>query len=1074
MEALLAHLLLRLSVPLDDPLAPEVILVQNPGMARWLSQRMALEQGIAANVEFPLPATFIWQVQQAWLGGESQTGAFDRQTLHWRLMGLLPDALTQAELSPLARYLSAEGGRELRQYQLCGRLAALFDQYLVYRPEMLLAWEQGKRLGLGDDESWQAWLWRALVASTQGEHRAQRLVRFLDRCSQPPSGPIPKRVSLFGLSALAPVQLQVLSALSVHVEVCLYLLNPCQGYWADIEDERGQARRRARWRLSGQTDHLSALMDVGNPLLASMGQTGQMLVDQLLTLDAESDDCFVEVPAENLLTTLQRDILHLHEGRLPLAERPIWKPGQDVSLQIHACHSRLREVQVLHDQLRRCFDEMPGLEPRELVVMAPEMADYAPYVEAVFGAARGERHIPWSLADQSLADLPLLQAVDRLLRLPDARFEASWLMGLLEVPALGRRFGIDDKGLEQIRLWVDETAIRWGLDGQMRADLDLPPSDANTWDAGLQRLLLGYALPQGTGLYQGRLVYDDIEGSEAELLGQLAQCLSLLDRWRRTLTKPVTPAQWQSRINQLLGDFFQPDLEEQGALQSLRELLADWCQCCKQLDYAAALSLDLVRALLTEGLSDSASTGRFLAGGVTFCNMVPMRSIPFRVICLLGMNDGDYPRQDRPPSFDLLPQQPMLGDRSRRWDDRYLFLEALLSARERLYISYIGNSIRDNSRRLPSVLVTELLDALAQRYRLPDAGDFAEGFVVRHPLQPFSRRYFDGSDPRLFSYDRTWLDAAEAVNQPGSTPFFDQTLKAETSGPDRLDLSQWLRFLSNPSGWFLRQIQGIDLSEAGTMLCDEEPFALDTLGRYQLGSDLLASLLADEDLNQQRQWALASGELPQGHAGLLQYQAILADLPDLAARIRQRLTADPQRLELDIQLGDSHLNGWLSGVVANGLVRYRVADLKAKDRLRLWLQHLLMPLALPEGSEPQAAQHIARDRTLVLQSVDKPQALLQDFIDAWRQGQCRPLPLFPGPSLAYAEQWLMSDDRELALQAAEKNWAKDWDGGASAEVALAYRGLDPLRDTDFAEWAERLFCPLVAHSETLTAAKDLV
>ncbi|MBF0255925.1 MAG: exodeoxyribonuclease V subunit gamma, partial [Gammaproteobacteria bacterium] len=719
MERLVQALLERLQRPLRDPLASEIILVQNPGMARWLSQQLALAGGIAANLEFPLPASFAWRMQQVWLGQDLDLGTYDKQSLRWQLMAILPALLPQPQFLGLRQYLDV-ADEEIRRYQLCGRIADLFDQYLVYRPQMLLDWQQGS-LPSQADAAWQALLWRALVARTPGEHRAALYQRFLQQASAAPAELIreklPERVSVFGLSALAPVYLKVLEVLAEHAEVCLYLLNPCAEYWADIQDDKGQARRRARWRRQGQQDQ-SALLDVGNPLLASMGQVGQALLDQLLEAGAAEAQLFAEPAGANLLQQLQGDILQLQDRSSGLlAERSLIDPA-DRSVQIHACHSPMREVQVLHDQLRACFDELDDLEPRQLVVMAPDIASYAPWIEAVFGNASGERHIPWSIADLPPLDAPLLRGLEQLLRLPESRFEASAVLSLLELPALAARFGIDGAGLERIRRWVQETAIRWGKDGQMRAELGLPATQANSWEAGLQQLFFGYALaPQGQ-LYEGVLAYADIEGAEAEWLGNLAELLRQLDHWRRELARPLPAQAWVERINRLLAAFFRPNPDEAELLQRVRNALVDLAQRCQQSGFDQPLSLHLIRAELNQALASSQGAQRFMVGGVTFCNMVPMRSIPFRVICLLGMNDGQFPRRDDPLGFDLMAQLPLASDRSRRLDDRYLFLEALLSARERLYISYVGNSQRDNSPRNPSVLVSELIDYLQRGWRL--------------------------------------------------------------------------------------------------------------------------------------------------------------------------------------------------------------------------------------------------------------------------------------------------------------------------------------------------------------------
>jgi len=1067
MERLLDHLLEQLSTPLGSPLGRETIVVQNPGMARWLSQQLALRSGVAANLEFPLPASFTWNIYQAWLGEMPAESGFDRESLHWCIMGLLPGLLEQPAFAALQRYLEGDSG-ELRRYQLSGRIADLFDQYLVYRPQMVLAWENSAIETGTQDEPWQAALWRAIVAQTQGEHRAALFDRFQRMVARgdAPRGPLPERVSLFGLSTLAPLHLHALQALSQQTEVHLYLFNPCREYWADITDEKGLARRRARWRQSGKTD-ISALLDVGNPLLASMGQVGQGFIDQLLELEVIETELF-EMPAEtSLLGRLQQDILELADRRsADLVERTPLEQ-MDESIQLHACHSPLREVQVLHDRLRQMFDRLSGLEPRQVVVMAPNIATYAPYVQAVFGAAEGARHIPWSVADLSAEESsPLLQTLSSLLDLSSFRFAASQVVSLLEVPALARRFAIDDEGVERIRRWVRESGIRWGADAQMRGELGLPAESANSWDAGLERLFHGYALPPDAGLAQGVLPYPDIEGSDALDLGRLAALLERLRQWQARLSQPCDAPAWALRINALLADFFLPDSEEEALLQGVRHAMDSLTERCLASGFDEAIPIGVLRCELEQALAESLPGRRFLVGGVIFCNMVPMRSIPFRVVCLLGMNDSDYPRREVAPGFDLMAAAPRPGDRSRRLDDRYLFLEALLSARDCLYLSYVGRSVRDNSASPPSVVVSELMDYLEQSFRLETDAELLSQLLIEHPLQPFNRGYFDASDSRLFSYDAGWLAAADSRAQAVEKPFIDTQLPEPETAARQLELQDLVRFLINPSAWFLQHRLGVALAEEEAILEDTEPFDLNGLPAYLLRAEMLQQALQGEEPGELLPLAAARGELPHGEAGTAVFSRLSEEIRQIAERVRRRAEEVLEPQEVDLQLDGFHLTGWLEGVTPAGLLSYRPGKLKAKDRLRLWVNHLaLCALRQQTAAEAPLSLHVAEDQTLILHSVEAPGQLLADLLQAWWQGQCAPLPFFAAASLSFAE----SGD----LQRAIKVWEKDHDSGApNWAVSTAFRGMQPLAEEAFSGLATRLGGPLLAASESIKAARD--
>jgi exodeoxyribonuclease V gamma subunit len=1063
LERLLDELATVTAAPPADPFAPEPVVVQNPGMARWLAQCLAERQGIAANLDFPLPASFFWSVLEAWFPDLPAEAPLDRESLLWRVMAVLPGLLDQPAFREPAGYLAGEPA-EQKLLQLCRRVADLFDQYLVYRPDRVLAWEAG------EEDHWQAALWRAVAADARGDHRAARLEDFGVAALSPPARPLPERVSLFGLTALPPAYLEMLSGVAAHTEVHLFLLNPSREYWADLVSERSRARRQARALREGTTD-TSGLLDVGNPLLASLGHAGQEFLDLLLERDGEHHEHFVEPEGEGLLVRLQRDLLELRDGRSPDPGGRETVSAGDASIRVHVCHGRMREVQVLHDALLAMFDAIPGLTPRDVVVMAPDIDAYAPLVDAVFGAAEDHHQIPWSVSDRRVsAGQPALAAFLQLLALGRSRLAASEVLALIEVPAVQRRFGLTAAGLARIRGWVADSGIRWGLDGAMREALELPGEEANTWAFGLRRLFLGYALPPGEALWQGHAPCPDVEGGEAVWLGVLQELVGRLAHWRGELARPRPAAHWQASLNGLLADFLAPDEDEEPAVQALRDALDRLASGAAAAGLDRDLGIETVAAWLTDALAQTSPVSRFLTGRVTFCNMVPMRSLPFRVVCLIGLNDTDFPRDQRPAGFDLIAREPRRGDRSRRRDDRYLFLEALLSARDRLHLSYVGRDARDNGERVPSVLVSELLDYLERAYRPKGADSIRPLLRVEHPLQPFSPRCFDPGEPRLLSYAGHWLAAAQVETAAGEAPFADRLLDPPEGDDGVVELRDLMEWLVNPARWFLTRRLGLKLPQEAEVPEDVECFDLEALAGYGLRQSLLIGAVAEEGLDDLLPLLRAGGALPHGAVGELVLRETAESAEALAARVRPRLAAGGEAEELDLALGPLRVRGWLPPPGRDGPLRFRPAKLKAKDRLRAWVLHLGACALHPE--EAVETVHVAQDKTLVLGSVADPGPLLADLLGAYARGQREPLPFFPETSLALAAE---------AGEPTGKVWAA-WEGernpGAEsrdAAVAIAWRGRHPLQEADLAEvaaTAERIWGPCLAASTLIDAKKD--
>jgi len=1061
LEVLLAELARVISAPLGDPFRTETIVLQNQGMARWVSQQLARHKGISAHLQFPLPATFLGQVLGAWLPDAPDATLFEKGTLLWRVHKLLPHLLERPAFASLERYL-ADDGAGVKLFQLAQRVADLFDQYLVFRPGLVLGWEQGR------DEHWQAVLWRALCADGGHAHRARLLVELESAMGQggPGAGVLPERVSLFGLSALPPVYVQVIGALARHVPVHIFLLDPCRKYWSDRVDERGQARRRARAQRAGLPDP-TGLLDLGNPLLASLGHAGQVFLDQMLELGGVDHDRFVTPSGDSLLQRVQLDLLKLEDPREAAEPRVV--ALDDQSIQLHSTHGPLREIQVLHDQLLHLFEQIDGLEPRDIIVMAPDIDRYAPYVEAVLGAAEPPMRIPWSVADRRItAEQPVLEAFRLLLALPRSRFEASELLSLLEVAAVRRRFGLDDEGLERIRTWVRESGVRWGEDEAMRADLGLPREPINTWAFGLDRLFLGYALPPDPDAdpYAGVLPYVDVEGGEVTYLGALQAFIEVAGSWRKRLCGRRTLAGWRAATGELLAEFFELDDEEEALVQRVRDGLDELVDQAGTARFDRSVSLDVLRALLQGLLENTSGAQRFLTGRVTFCNMVPMRSIPFRIICLIGMNGTDFPRSQRPLSFDLMAQSPRRGDRSRRRDDRYLFLEALLSARDVLYLSWTGNDQRDNSVKVPSVVVDELLDYLRRGYRRADGTDLLEHLLVRHPLQPFSRTYFDGSDGRLLSYARTWLNAARAESDQQIPAFVSSELEPPDQDSRTLGIEELIRFLRNPARYFLTRRLGTRLPEEAEIPEDSEPFDADNLVRYRLRQSLLQGLLRGRDRESIRARLQGEGGLPHGAPGELLLDEQLTEAKPFVRRLEGRLSKTLEPIEVDLPLAGFRLQGRLDKLLPTGFLDYRFGDLKAKDRLRAWVLHLVLNHLAPRDIEP-VSTYVAKDQTLTLIPVEDPGALLEGLLDLRWQGLRRPVAFFPESALAWVEQGYGN--------AFEQAWSGRYNPvpeRADVAVRIAFRGRDPIGE-EFQQMAACILRPMLDHSKTVKAEEDL-
>ena len=1062
---------LRTPAPGQPLLAPDVILIPQAAMRRWLQATLARRHGIAANLEFLTPGEFVARALDANLG--KTDGDLDAGSLHWRLYAALTDPAVVAKpaMAQLAAYMA--GDDALKPWALAGELSRVFEKYQAWRRDWLLRWEAGA----GTDDP-QAILWRAVAAGRN--HRVRRIQEYLTRFGDGgalPSG-LPARLFAFGTLNVSPDVLRVMATQARVGTLHFYLPTPTREYWGDLQSLG--ARLRAGADPFG--DEASE-----NPLLRDWGAAGKDFMALLGSYEVVHPSGEIAAYADPETATgtsraeggLHNSLLHrmqadlLHRRATPSGARRDGVDADDPSLQAHACHTRLRELQVLHDRLRALLEDPrfnPPLQPREIAVLAPDIDPYAPYLDAVFsgpvrdGGASGHT-IPYALADASpLAGEPLAGVFLRLLALPVARFGLEEMLDLLASPPLAEAAGLDAADFERLHGWLHAAGARWGLDAAHRARLGAPPDEAYTWQFALDRLLLGHASGSDDAIEgAGHVVapWADLEGGALDALDALVRLLRVLARHQRLFGEALPPSQWRERLLALLSALLPKPpatADAQRALERLRTLIDDFAKQAAHAGFEAPVPIEVVRAHFTAQLTEADTRAPLLTGGVSFARMVPMRLLPFRVICLLGMNDGDFPRRDPAAGLNRLTaelgtDQRRFGDRSTRDDDRYLFLQLFCAAQDVFYVSWLGADPRDGSVREPSALVDELLAAAGAYHAQPEQA--ARELALRHPLQPFSPAAFGADDARHFSYRGHWQAASERLS--GARDTLPPWMKASHVLTEPVDAEQALsidalrRFLLAPAEQFLRQRLGLRLPEIDAAGEDIEPLQAPARGlqRHALQRAVFDALLADTEIEAMQPLLRARGLLPSGFLGRRALQQVVGDVEAYAHGFAHwRGDAAVQSLPLEIDLDGLRLHGRLADAWPQGIARLQFGKPSGRTTIRNGLDWLLATAAgvdLPfvefheaegGGVGPHLREPITRDTAM---------NALRALLALRAEGLRRPLPFAPYSGWALFDA--TATDR--GVQDAAKKWRgheRGWAERDSDALRLALRGRDPFGD----------------------------
>ncbi len=1023
----------------------EVIIVQNPGMQHWLNLAIATERGISMNIDYALPSQFLWKLIRT-LAGEDKVleqSPYSREVLTWRIYALLAtESVTSDEdFLPATRYWQDENSAALKRYQLSVQLADLFEQYLIFRPTWLDNWQQGGIEALASDFNqqlpaevkWQAKLWQLLIKQqpyNPVELITEAIANIAQKIAESPNV-LPKRLSFFAINTMPPIWLEFINALSEHIEVNFFHLNPCFAYWGDIISEKQAFKKLSHWSAGVDDEHLF----VGNPLLANLGQQGREFLALLQGYSTVNVELFVaasSAPVNDkdepnkpcILHQLQNDILNLDDAT-SIEHKQEHKQEQDKtaliddSITISSCHSAMREVQALHDYLlhqfnashqeyanQECVDQKRAnqksgahLTPKDVLVMCPKIEQYAPYVNAVF--TRGWQNLgdevpplPCSIADRSAKDSdPLIAAFSDLLALPDSRFQVTHLLAFIRQSAIANKFAIASEDIAKISVWLEHASIHWGLNLAHKQEILGDKANNNfTWQQGLSRLLRGFAFSDSDAIYQEQLLLANVEGGGALLLGKLMLLIEQLQQFTLQVTQARTPKAWQSflllqleqlfaRSNSLSTAGYNSSNDKNNnksndidnALVIIENAIASFVEYCQQADLDEKIELSIITDFLNNHFSQGDASKQFMVGQVTFCSMLPMRSIPFKIIAVLGLNDGEFPRQRQPLGFDLMSQaKTRLGDRSRRGDDRYLFLEAIISARQALYLSYQGRNIKNNNEKQPSLVLKELMDYLNQGYGWQFDDKSKVNNIRQMAMQPFSAANYYRNDESASSskpsFDGNWLklaqdetftqhDASEqlVIEHGDLSAAANETITTATAIAiaTKIAASQLIRFFQHPSKVFAQQALNLYLDNNEASLDDVEPFTANALTSYLLRQDLLNANLKTNNaplVEQVLHKAQLSGQFPDLPSMDENYNAWQSDSEQFAEEIISQGADNPELIPCQIVIklaanksvqltAEVPVKRTNDGVL---IVFYRSSTAKAKDLFSLYLHHLIV------------------------------------------------------------------------------------------------------------------------------------
>ncbi|WDP85870.1 MAG: exodeoxyribonuclease V subunit gamma [Desulfobacter sp.] len=1102
MENLVQALLTMISEVPDTPLAPEYIGIQSRGMKQWLTTAIAQRFGICANVRFLFPRQILEQVLEHTIDNTQELSesrinkaktVLNPEIMTWSIMDIFVSSSLEAcpgfEASGLTRYIMDDPTGK-KKLGLSRKIAKVFDDYQVYRPDLLAQWEGEKPLdpvsdSVKDHAVWQAWLWKQL--SQRAMSLPDRVDALLTRARAGllQRDHLPERFSLFGVSSMPPRFLEAFAALAEILDIHLFLLTPCSQFFFDLRSSRQKKEMDLFSDTDGKEDQegLIPFTDDGNPLLAALGRSGREFHGILENFDYHEPwgDFFTD-PLDHeedrfgldsgglpsMLSVVQSDILNLvHRGEKDHPPRAAVSFA-DRSVSIHACHSPMRESQVLKDLILEAFNTHPELCPHDVIVMMPDIEAYAPFLEAAFSPSP---KIPFAVSDRRRrSESSTLEAFLKIFKLKDSRLEKFRVMDLLQSPVIAEKFNLTVADQEQMDKGLTAAGVIWGKDEAHRIQVTGKSYPENTWAFGMRRLALGFAMPGGESELAGEVLpLDGFEGLEGQVFGQYAHFVHTLFDCLGLLDSPKTLENWAACFKRIVRSMMVSDKGYDKDMDFLFTAFEQMAQEGQDAGFKSKIDFSVAREAVESKLDQNISQGSFLAGSMTFCNLMPMRSIPFKLVCLMGMGEKHFPRAHSVNRFDLTHKHPRPGDKNEREEDRYLFLESLLSARQQLIITYTGMSISDNSPIPCAAPVAELEDTLIQSFSFPDGFSWK----IFHPLHPFSPVYFDssGKSPDFFSFSTPQCRIAKAqasqklnistgekqsLCPPGAAGL--PALQPLPCGPVFIEILDFIRFYRHPVQAFISRTLGLVYPDLGKERLDREAFQVKGLAQYHLGA-LCMDQTGDKELFAR---VRASGTLPFGQKGKTEFDRInglARPIKSLADEMGARDRVETNNIEF--KTGPFEFSGQVGDVFAQGRVVKGFAALTPARILTQWIYHLMYSVMVSDAGYTRLVGKDLKKGSVYceLAPLDQPTAgqIIEDLAQFYLTGQTRVMPFLTRVCfyLAATLKKLNYDQSSPCIEQAFERAKPHWAGNdhlpgecQNRYTALAFQGADPFANSE--------------------------
>ncbi|ANZ22646.1 exodeoxyribonuclease V subunit gamma [Buchnera aphidicola (Diuraphis noxia)] len=912
--------------PLSNIFEKEIFIHDSKILFKYLNIFISNNIGISANFKFYRPHDFIWKVFQSILYKNNLKNTCTQSIITWNIMNVL-------NKKNFCEHIKTKDNA-YKKFKFSYLMATIFHQYLIYRPNWINEWEQNKNTCLiNEDEIWQVKLWKEIINHSKknnqsGYHFVNLFNYFqsLKNHNKIKKNVLPNRIFIISSFTLTPSYIKILKIISKYTNIYFLYITP-------FKTNIFYPNTIKNGNLSHKKKHPN------NTILSLWRKYEEYYIIKLMHSKKIKITNFFKNEANkniNLLNNIKKNFLKFDCLNLKNIKKKSFLKI-DNSISINICDNKYNEIQILHDTLLLHFNKNKNLKLDNIVVICDSIDDYMSSIHAIFEAKNENENLPFFISTKvSKKEEKIFLFFNKILNLSYSRFENEEILEFLNIPEIANHFNISEDDINILYHWIQEANIRWGINSKHKKSLSLPEHNANTWEWGIEKLLLSYATNTTENVWNDVVSCSVINTSRADLIGKLIIFINVLKKWKKKISKSQYLSCWRSLFREFINDFFYKKTNK--PVQNLHKSWIKMIDDISYSNYTQKISIKILKKHFNCTIKRTYQ--KFLPGVINFCHPSDICYIPFEIICIIGSDYKSTLKNNKPNSFiNILNKYPLIGDLNFYEQYCYLFLQNISCAQKYLYISYVGTSIKDESKTSSSILIEQLLDYIAfnffpkHDYNLNIKDNKKR--IINLLCKNYKKEYFYKKENIKNTLDNSIKNKIKTNN---NKTYNIKLFKNNIS--NKIHLKDLIFFWKNPIRYFFNHSLKIKFRFQKEKINNTEPFCVSQIESFKIKEMLLTNIINQKDTEKILKIYILSGKLPYGFFGENIFKKIKKDMESIAKSVIKHKSVTKEK-KINFILKKFQIHGILYNVQSTGLIRWQPNTISYSDRIALWIEHLM-------------------------------------------------------------------------------------------------------------------------------------